>query len=229
MAAGISTTWYTWLEQGRPLGVSTHTLHAIARALQLEAAEFAHLSALADAAAGDRSIETRRTMRPSPALHLLLDALHPNAAFAINALWDVLAANHAAVALLGDFAEHPGTTDNVLRRLFLDTEWRERLVGWPSLADWAVAHFRAATARYVGHPDWEGFVERLAAESPDFAERWARYEIRGVASAIVEVRGADGASARYHAEALAVDAAAGDVRVALYIPLGEAPPNAERR
>src|SRR5690349_20133594 len=35
-AAGISTTWYTWLEQARPVTVSRSTLDAIAVALRLD-------------------------------------------------------------------------------------------------------------------------------------------------------------------------------------------------
>src|SRR5918912_451526 len=45
--AGVGLTWYTWLEQGRDIRVSPEVLAAIARALQLEPAERAHLFRLA--------------------------------------------------------------------------------------------------------------------------------------------------------------------------------------
>jgi transcriptional regulator with XRE-family HTH domain len=45
--AGISTAYYTWIEQGRPFDVSTEILEAIARALQLNEVEASHLFTLA--------------------------------------------------------------------------------------------------------------------------------------------------------------------------------------
>src|SRR5438094_10512197 len=45
--AGVGLTWYTWLEQGREIRVSPEVLTAIARGLQLEPAERAHLFRLA--------------------------------------------------------------------------------------------------------------------------------------------------------------------------------------
>ncbi|MFL6561192.1 MAG: helix-turn-helix domain-containing protein, partial [Bacillus sp. (in: firmicutes)] len=45
--AGVSTTWYTWLEQGREIKVSTSVLDAISDALQLNKDEKKYLYALA--------------------------------------------------------------------------------------------------------------------------------------------------------------------------------------
>ena len=41
--AGVGTTWYTWLEQGRDVRASLDVLEAIARALRLNQAERTHL------------------------------------------------------------------------------------------------------------------------------------------------------------------------------------------
>src|SRR3954452_662432 len=46
--AGVGVTWYTWLEQGRPINASTQVLDAIARTLKLDPVERAHLFQLAD-------------------------------------------------------------------------------------------------------------------------------------------------------------------------------------
>lgn len=45
--AGVSTTWYTWLEQGRDIKVSASVLDAIAAALQLNTDERKYLYDLA--------------------------------------------------------------------------------------------------------------------------------------------------------------------------------------
>jgi transcriptional regulator with XRE-family HTH domain len=47
MLAGVSLEWYTWLEQGRDINVSMQVLESLARALQLDANERAHLFLLA--------------------------------------------------------------------------------------------------------------------------------------------------------------------------------------
>src|SRR5947209_19884700 len=63
--AGVGLTWYTWLEQGRDIRVSRQVLTAIARVLQLEPAERAHLFRLAghvpqESAAGGASTAARQ-------------------------------------------------------------------------------------------------------------------------------------------------------------------------
>src|SRR5439155_19076628 len=47
LLAGVSVSWYTWLEQGRPINASLDVLDALARALRLDAVERDHLLALA--------------------------------------------------------------------------------------------------------------------------------------------------------------------------------------
>src|SRR5205823_1721622 len=43
LLAGVGTTWYTWLEQGRDVRASLEVLEAVARALRLTTAERTHL------------------------------------------------------------------------------------------------------------------------------------------------------------------------------------------
>ena len=47
LLAGVSVSWYTWLEQGRPINASVDVLDALARALRLDPVERAHLLELA--------------------------------------------------------------------------------------------------------------------------------------------------------------------------------------
>src|SRR5215203_7112442 len=54
LLAGVSVTWYTWLEQGRRINASRDVLLALARALQLDDAERVHLLELASLGAGMR-------------------------------------------------------------------------------------------------------------------------------------------------------------------------------
>src|SRR5262249_47993472 len=45
--SGVGVTWYTWLEQGRPINASAQVLDAVARTLRLDPAEHHHLYTLA--------------------------------------------------------------------------------------------------------------------------------------------------------------------------------------
>src|ERR1700744_1599161 len=74
--AGVGVTWYTWLEQGRPINASVQVLDAIARTLRLDPVERAHLFRLADVpgAAGTVPPECTACPLPSP-VQVILDAI----------------------------------------------------------------------------------------------------------------------------------------------------------
>src|SRR6266567_6539337 len=49
LLAGVGITWYTWLEQGRPINASWQVLDAIAHTLRMDATQRWHLYRLAEA------------------------------------------------------------------------------------------------------------------------------------------------------------------------------------
>lgn len=216
-AAGISTTWYTWLEQGRAVRVSEATVRAIARALGLSGTAREHLLRLAKAAA-PLEPPPPLTRQASATLRAVVDAFSPHPAYAVNGWWDVLHQNAAAARLLGDFASHPGRTDNVLRRMFLDPAWRTRFEGWDALAADVVAQFRAATAGSVADPAFSAFVEGLMAESPEFAGLWAARRLAPSPSREKLVRPPRGRPRRMRYVSLEPDSEGADVRVIVYLP-----------
>src|SRR3954468_11498817 len=59
MLAGVGTTWYTWLEQGRDVRPSPEVLTALADVLQLAPAERRHLFIL-----NDRPVPPARPAEP---------------------------------------------------------------------------------------------------------------------------------------------------------------------
>jgi transcriptional regulator with XRE-family HTH domain len=98
--AGMSVEYYAKLERGALGGVSASVLDAIARALQLDEAERAHLFYLAQAADG-----TSAAMRPRrrsnqwtarASLQWTLDTITTAAAIIGNNMSDLLATNHLA-------------------------------------------------------------------------------------------------------------------------------------
>src|SRR3954469_8423673 len=92
--AGVSVEYYAQLERGNLAGASDSVLDALARALQLDEAEQAHLADLARAAgptARTRRKPAAQQVRPSVAR--LLELMTEVPAFVNNGRGDVLAAN----------------------------------------------------------------------------------------------------------------------------------------
>jgi transcriptional regulator with XRE-family HTH domain len=100
LLAGVSVDYYTRLERGNLNGVSDTVLEALARALQLDEAERAHLFDLARAA--NATVSTRRRPSPQrirPGVQRILDAITGAPAWVRNGRMDFLAANRLGYAL----------------------------------------------------------------------------------------------------------------------------------
>ena len=94
MLAGVSVTWYTWLEQGRPINASVDVLEALARALRLDDAERRHLLTLAERPGNAGPHEPIIEDAPD-ALVRLITAMEPSPAYVLGPWFDFLAWNRA--------------------------------------------------------------------------------------------------------------------------------------
>jgi len=173
--AGVSATWYTWLEQKRPIGVSSGVLDSLARVLRLDHAERMQLFQLALRQPVLESPSKRETV--SPLIRRLLDQTDPVPAFVIGRRWDVLAWNRAALAFFFDFEQVPSNERNTLWLIFTSSTLRSLLVDWRSRGQDTVARFRADYGRHAGDAHFVQLVERLKSVSPEFAEWWPRHDI----------------------------------------------------
>jgi transcriptional regulator with XRE-family HTH domain len=167
--AGISPTWYTWLEQGREINPSAEVLEQLADALQLTTSERAHLVTLAKPNAARSTLQFSR--EAPPMLVSWINGLD-QPAYVLNGRWDVLAWNESACRLLGDFASLPNADRNILRMIFLWEHWRTLFADCDGLAASAVAQFRAEAARHAGSPDLLALTSTLARDSVEFATLW---------------------------------------------------------
>jgi transcriptional regulator with XRE-family HTH domain len=172
--AGVSLTWYTWLEQGRAIRVSDEVLASVARALQLEFAERAHLYRLAGRAAPPAAPPAAAV---SPRLQRVLDHWDPFPAHIVGRRRDVMAWNRAS-ELLSGWSRLPDDRRNTLWWLFMVPSTRRLLVDWEREAALAVAAFRAQAGEDLGEPDHRHLVAELHDGSPDFAAMWARQDVR---------------------------------------------------
>jgi transcriptional regulator with XRE-family HTH domain len=132
--AGVSADYYRRLERGQVSGVSELVLEALARALQLDDAERAHLFDLARAAspmAPKRSRPARKRVRP--VVQRLLDQIEAPAIVS-TVYGDYLAASTLGRALYAPVFDSPEQPANSGRFTFLDPAARESTPtgsGWP--------------------------------------------------------------------------------------------------
>jgi transcriptional regulator with XRE-family HTH domain len=177
LLAGVGTTWYTWLEQGRDVRASVEVLESIARALKLTPTERTHLIVLGRGE--DPPPCKSPAERVSPVLRRLIENLGPNPAFVLGRRWDYLAWNRAACALFGDFDAVPRAARNHVWMTFMDPSRREMFSDWERSARLLVARFRADSARYLGDPEFEELIQALRHSSPEFCRAWKRHEVAG--------------------------------------------------
>lgn len=185
LLAGVGTTWYTWLEQGRDVRPSAEVLNALAGALRLDAAERQHMFTLA----GRPSPEVRShgPEHVPDALVRMLDCMTGQPAYVLGRRWDVLAWNAAATAVFGDFARLEGDARNMVHLMFANERHRRLLADWNDLAPLSLAMFRADSARYAGDPDFERLISLLMKESPEFRAWWPRHDVMHQPSTIKRI------------------------------------------
>jgi transcriptional regulator with XRE-family HTH domain len=168
--ANISSTWYTWLEQGRGGAPSADVLERIARALMLTDVEREHLFLLG--LGRPPEVRYNRKEGVTPRLQHVLDALNPTPAVIRTATWDVVAWNWAATLLLADYGSLPPEQRNVLRHIFLNPRARTVQYDWESVARFVVGAFRADVARVGATAKVAPLVDELCRLSPEFEAIW---------------------------------------------------------
>jgi transcriptional regulator with XRE-family HTH domain len=178
--AGVSVPYYTRLERGDINGVSQNVLEALARALELDDAERAHLFDLARAAqpTGARPARRRVRQRVRPEVQWTLDAITGAAAFVGNDRLDLLAANHLGRALFSELYAAPARPVNSARFVFLDPRAETFYDEWERVADWCVATLRWAAGRDPYDRGLVDLVGELATHSEAFRTRWAAHDVR---------------------------------------------------
>ncbi len=187
--AGVSVPYYARLERGDLAGASDGVLDALARALQLDDAERAHLFDLARAAqpAGRPARRRPAKHRIRPSVQQLLDAMTAAAAHIGNERLDVLAANLLGRALyleMFDGQERP----NAARFVFLDPRARDFYLDWDRTARDIVATLRSAAGRNPYDRDLTDLVGELSTRSDEFRQHWAKHDVRFHISGVKQFR-----------------------------------------
>lgn len=178
MLAGVSIDYYIRLERGNLAGASDSVLEALARALQLDDAETAHLFDLARASAAAPRVRRRRSpLAVRPGVQRVIDAITSAPAWVRNDRGDVLAANGLGAALYLDMMAD-GDPPNSARFTFLNPKAQEFFRDWERTADDIVAVLRSTAGKNPYDKDLTDLIGELSTRSDEFRTRWARHDVR---------------------------------------------------
>jgi transcriptional regulator with XRE-family HTH domain len=219
--AGVGVSWYTWLEQGRDIHPSPEVLDALARALRLDAAERTTLFALArtelplpdggaaapaDGAADDHAV-----------LAALVYGLHPNPAYLLGPMMQILAWNDAAAVLLGSPDHLPPERRSLLWMLMVDPGEARDTPGREGTARNMLARFRTEYAQHAGEPEYEQFIADLREHSPRFDEWWGEHHVTDTQRGTKTIEHPTLGTLHLH-HAQTVPTGSPELRLTLYVP-----------
>ncbi|WP_027094232.1 helix-turn-helix transcriptional regulator [Cohnella thermotolerans] len=215
--AGVSTTWYTWLEQGRDIRVSASVLDCVAAALQLTADERKYLFSLAlDTAAGTVPA-WNEPPQISPSLQKILRELRYCPTIVSDRRFMIVGWNEAAAHVFLDFTQVPQEERNMIRLLFERKELRRLAVNWEHFIEGFLSIFRSYYGQYV-EDEWYGtFLEEMKAQYPDFKPLWEESRVSTAPEVLIEFRHAKAGKMLYHLTSLQVQGEA-DLRCSVYTP-----------
>ena len=182
--AGISVSWYTWLEQGRDIHVSAATLERLAGVLRLDRAETEHLFALSS------------RQRPpfaaaegvSDALIDLVESVDPVPAYVRNTRLDILAWNAAIADLFVDFGALEPPQRNTLRLTFTYEPYRCLIRNWEEFARGMLRVFCAARTKAVDKRPFDQLIEDIRPESEEFRRWWPEGDVQGFDEGVKRLR-----------------------------------------
>ena len=174
--SGVGITWYTWLEQGRDIGVSSEFLDALCKVLKLDAAERRHLYMLTQNRLPKEPARTACTV--PPVVHDLLGRLPESPSYVLNLKWDVLAWNESADKLFG-FSGQSSEQRNMLWMVFADERLRARLSPWEEQARQILNSFKRDFAHAPQDAEIIALTDNLSRMDPTFKDWWKRSDIDG--------------------------------------------------
>lgn len=176
MLAGVSLTWYTWLEQGRRINASREVLEALGRALRLDAAGREHLLALAALDPGPAPVSDA-DLDPPDALVDLLGALEPAPAYVLGPRAEFVAWNRPQALLYPPIEHLPEPERNLVWVVFARDDARALIADWEVEARRLLAELRSTMSARGRDERADELVARLRAVSTEFDRWWAEHDV----------------------------------------------------
>ncbi|WP_405112209.1 helix-turn-helix transcriptional regulator [Paenibacillus sp. FSL K6-1217] len=219
--AGVSNTWYTWLEQGRDIKVSPSVLDCIAAALRLTKDERSYLFALAlENGPGVAAYPQEENSVIHPSLQKILQELKTCPTLISDRHCGIVGWNEAAAHVFLDFAKLAPQQRNMISLLFERKEFRRLAVNWEQFVRGYLSIFRAYYGQYLEDRWYDDFIAEMKGRHPEFNLLWEESRVSSAPDVVLEFRHAKAGKMLFHLTSLQVQGAA-DLRCSIYTPAGE--------
>jgi len=220
--AGVSSTWYTWLEQGRDIKVSASVLDCVASALRLTADERKYLFSLALESGSAAAPIQQEHPQISPALQKIVDELHYCPTIISDRRFQIVGWNEAAAHVFLDFTQIPPEERNLIRLLFTRKEMRRLAVNWEHFIMGFLSIFRAYYGQYVDDEWYEQFLREMENTDPEFLTLWKQSQVSSAPEVLIEFRHAKAGKMLFDLTSLQVQGGS-DLRCSIYTPCAGSP------
>ena len=174
--AGLSATWYTWLEQGRDVRASDRVLENLSRSLRLSPEERDYLFLLAQRRPAPLRASAEEQVPDT--VKRTLDALNVPAEV-ITPRWDAVYWNTMYARCIRDYAQLPPEQRNLIRILLTSPEYQEDREEYQALARRIIAKLKVDYSQADDDPTFDALIEEMSEASPLFRELWHSAEVRG--------------------------------------------------
>ncbi|PAW38174.1 transcriptional regulator [Bacillus toyonensis] len=218
--AGVSTTWYTWLEQGRDIKVSTIVLDCISKALQLNNDETDYLYDLAFETNLEITSPKKDQSKLSPSLIRILDELTYCPTIITDRHCHIVGWNPAAAYVFLDFEQIPNDQRNLIRLVFSRKELKALAVNWEHFVKGFLAIFRTYYGRYLDDEWYSQFIKEMSHSHSEFQDLWQESQVSKAPDMIIEFRHAKAGKMLFNLTSLQVQGDM-DLRCSIYTPVEE--------
>ena len=172
--AGVSITWYTWLEQGREIHVSSEVVESLSRVFMLNEDERKYFYKLANQSYTPKDVLNEHI---SPLLQHVLNNLKYCPSIIINRRWSVCGWNEEAKILFGDYEKMNEREKNILWAMFSDDKYKNMFSDWEKYAKHLIAAFRADYGMNI-EDSWNAqLVKDLKNSNPQFKNWWNNHDV----------------------------------------------------
>ncbi len=226
--AGVSTTWYTWLEQGRDIQASPSVLDCVAGALKMNADERKYLYSLAIEDGSTTYAPENEPLRISPSLQKIITGLEHCPVIVSDRMCNIVGWNQAACHVFLDFDRIPPEERNMIRLLFSRREFRRLAVNWEQFASGFLSMFRSYYGRYVSDEWYERFLREMTEAHPEFRSMWEHGQVSYAPEVHLEFRHAKAGKMVYELTSLSVSGQ-DDLRLSIYTPAPDTPTESKLR
>ncbi|MGG3182539.1 helix-turn-helix transcriptional regulator [Priestia megaterium] len=218
--AGVSTTWYTWLEQGRDIKVSSIVLDCISTALQLNSDERDYLYDLALETKSEIIHPKKDQSELSPSLKRILAELTYCPTIVTDRHCHIVGWNSAAAHVFLDFEQIPNDQRNLIQLVFTRKELKALAVNWEHFAKGFLAIFRTYYGHYLGDEWYSQFIKEMSHLHPEFQDLWKESQVSKAPEMVIEFRHAKAGKMLFNLTSLQVQGNM-DLRCSIYTPVEE--------